>query len=69
MNGDFKNTYYEAPLPDIPENKSKKNVMDTNVLPFSLWPLVHILHEWCLVVNTVVVIAFWLIEGPFMIYY
>ena len=30
--------------------------------------MIHLLYEFCLIVNTVVAIAFWCIEGPFMVY-
>ena len=69
VNGDFKQKYYTAPIPNTPENQSKYNVMNRDSLPFKLWPAIHVFYEWTLVVNSVVTCAFWLMEGPFLIYY
>jgi len=38
--------------------------MDRKSLPFSLWPTIHVCYEWSLIVNSVVTIAFWFMEGP-----
>lgn len=43
--------------------------MDRTRLPFRLWPLVHVIYEWAMVINMVVTLAFWLMEAPFMIYF
>lgn len=49
-------------------NAEKYNVMNRSRLPFSLWSAIHACYEWSLIVNTVVVLAFWFLEGPFIIY-
>ena len=68
MNGDFWREEYETPLVDLPHNDGKFGVFDRSRFPFNFWPVTHMLYEWCLCGNVVVVGAFWLIEAPAMIY-
>lgn len=66
-NGDFQRKVYEPPSPLSTKNADELNVLNLNQLPWALWPLIHALYEFVLVINTVVTIAFWCIEGPFML--
>ena len=68
LNGDFQRSHYEPPAALTIDNADKLNVLDLKRLPWTLWPLIHALYEFCLIINTVVSIAFWCIEGPFMVY-
>ena len=37
-------------------------------MPWKVWPFLHALYEFCLIINTVVAIAFWCVEAPFMLF-
>lgn len=67
MNGDFQRARYEPPAQLTPENSDKLNVLIADRLPWSLWAFIHAMYEFCLIINTVVSVAFWCIEGPFMV--
>lgn len=70
VNGDFDRdqTIYVEPRFIDENNANQKNVVDLSKQPWSTWAFIHAFYEFHLLINTVVTLGFWYIEGPFMVY-
>ena len=69
-NGDYdrSQTVYIEPAILTENNADQKNVVDLTKQPWSTWAFIHAFYEFTLIVNTVVTLGFWYIEGSFMVY-